>query len=136
MVKAIMGLKGSGKTKALADMANAAVAADNGNIIYIEKGKTLIYDISYKARLVDIEDYRISDYDTLYGFIAGLIAGDHDISEIFIDSISKICSYSIPDIEKFLARVDEVSAIDNIKVTVTVSGDMADATEKIKKYLI
>ncbi len=106
MVKAIMGLKGSGKTKTLADLANKAVEADTGNVVYVEKGKTLMFDINYKARLINIEDYHIKDYDAFYGFLAGLIAGNHDITEIFVDSITKICYYDIAAIEKLLKKLE------------------------------
>ena len=136
MIKAIMGLKGSGKTKALADLANQAVAQSRGNVVYIEKGKTLMFDINHKARLVNIDDYGISDYEGLYGFLAGLVAGNHDITDVFIDSVTKICTYDISDIEAFLIKADALSKLDDINITVTISGDAAEATEGIRKYLI
>lgn len=136
MIKAIMGLKGSGKTKALADMANQAVAQSRGNVVYIEKGKTLMFDINHKARLVNIDDYGISDYEGLYGFLAGLVAGNHDITDVFIDSVTKICTYDISDIEAFLIKADALSKLDDINITVTISGDAAEATDGIRKYLI
>ena len=37
MVKLIMGLKGSGKTKTLVDLVVKAVAEENGDVICIEK---------------------------------------------------------------------------------------------------
>ena len=133
MIKAIMGLKGTGKTKALADLANQAVAADHGNVVYIEKGKTLMFTINSRARLVNIEDYAISDFDAFYGFVAGLIAGNHDITEIFIDSITKICGTDLAALESFLAEVDKV--IRNINITITVSCDPAELSDELKKYL-
>ena len=136
MIKAIMGLKGSGKTKALADMANQAVAQSRGNVVYIEKGKTLMFDINHKARLVAIDDYGILDYEGLYGFLAGLVAGNHDITDVFIDSVTKICTYDISDIEAFLIKADALSKLDDTNITVTISGDAAEATEGIRKYLI
>lgn len=136
MIKAIMGLKGSGKTKALADMANQAVAQSRGNVVYIEKGKTLMFDINHKARLVNIDDYGISDYEGLYGFLAGLVAGNHDITDVFIDSVTKICTYDISDIEAFLIKADALSKLDDLDITVTISGDAAEATDGIRKYLI
>ena len=120
MIKAIMGLKGSGKTKALADMANQAVAQSRGNVVY----------------LVNIDDYGISDYEGLYGFLAGLVAGNHDITDVFIDSVTKICTYDISDIEAFLIKADALSKLDDTNITVTISGDAAEATEGIRKYLI
>ena len=135
MIKAIMGLKGSGTTKALADQANRAVEVGKGDGVYIEKGTTLMYDVSHQVRLVNIEEYAIRQFDELYGFLAGLIAGNHDITDIFIDGITKICSYDIPEIERFLDRAEALCEVDGTSITLTISGDVADATEGIKKYL-
>lgn len=52
MIKLITGKKGTGKTKVLIDMINEAVKSTNGDLICIEKGAKLTYDISYKVRLV------------------------------------------------------------------------------------
>ena len=90
MIKLITGKKGTGKTKVLIDMINEAVKSTNGDLICIEKGAKLTYDISYKVRLVDAERFSISGYDTFYGFVAGMLAGNYDIKEIFVDSILKI----------------------------------------------
>ncbi len=135
MIKAIMGLKGTGKTKALADLCNQAVAADHGNVVYIEKGKTLMFTINSRARLVNIEDYEISDFDAFYGFVAGLMAGNHDITEIFIDSITKICAPDLDAVEAFLNKVKKLSDIYNVNVTVTVTGDAVNASAGLKNYL-
>ena len=39
MIKAIMGLKGSGKRKPLADQANRAVEVGKGDVVYIERAR-------------------------------------------------------------------------------------------------
>lgn len=135
MIKAIMGLKGTGKTKALADLANQAVAADHGNVVYIEKGKTLMFTINSRARLVNIEDYAISDFDAFYGFVAGLIAGNHDITEIFIDSITKICAPDLDAVEAFLVKAKKLSDTYNVNISVTISGDTAAASDGLKAFL-
>ena len=135
MVKAIMGLKGSGKTKTLVDMANNAAKAALGNVVYIEQGNTLMYDLSYQARLVDVDDYAISDYDAFYGFVAGLVAGNHDINEIYIDGITKFCGSDMAALENFLQKVNKLAG-EEITVTLTASIDPAEAPEAIKAYLI
>ena len=47
MIHVIMGLKGSGKTKKLIDAINAAVAEAHGDVVCIEYGKKLTYDVTY-----------------------------------------------------------------------------------------
>ena len=41
MVKLIMGLKGSGKTKKLIELLNAAIESENGDIIFIPQSNKL-----------------------------------------------------------------------------------------------
>ncbi|MEG1464860.1 MAG: hypothetical protein RSC11_08200, partial [Mucinivorans sp.] len=87
MVKVIMGLKGSGKTKQMIDLINTAVASEHGNVVCIERGPKLTYDIHYKIRLVEASQYDLTSFDTLKGFVSGLYAGNYDITHVFIDSL-------------------------------------------------
>lgn len=134
MIKLIVGAKGSGKTKAMIDMINAAAETTNGNIVVVEKSMKLTYDISHKARLIDVDEYKINGYDALYGFIAGLMAGNYDITDLFVDGSLKIGGY---DLEGFGVLLDQVNALagDNVKVTITVSAEADTLPESVKKYM-
>ena len=90
MVRVIMGVKGTGKTKQMIELINSAVHSENGNVVCIERGPKLTYDIHYKIRLVEASHYDIKSYDFLKGFISGLYAGNYDITHVFIDSLTKI----------------------------------------------
>ena len=52
MIQLIVGHKGSGKTKAIVEMANKAVKESKGYVVVIEKDVRLTYEISSAARLV------------------------------------------------------------------------------------
>jgi hypothetical protein len=130
-----MGLKGSGKTKHLIELVNIAVDKDPGQVVLIEKGQKLTYDIKHGARLVDSSACGLHGNDMLRGFVAGLHAGNYDISHIFIDSLFKVSgSDSIPEAEALLTWFDEFGRLNNVNFTVTISADAADATEKIRKH--
>ena len=45
MIKLIVGNKGSGKTKILIDMINHSLQTSDGNVVCIERGPKLTYDI-------------------------------------------------------------------------------------------
>lgn len=134
MIKLIVGAKGSGKTKAMIDMINAAAETTNGNIVVVEKSMKLTYDISHKARLIDVDEYKINGYDALYGFVAGLMAGNYDITDLFVDGSLKIGGY---DLEGFGVLLDQVNALagDNVKVTITVSAEADTLPESVKKHM-
>lgn len=90
MVKVIMGLKGTGKTKQMIDLINTAVDTEHGNVVAIAHNSKLNYDIHYSIRLVDTSDYNIPNYDTLRGFLYGLYASNYDITHVFIESLNKL----------------------------------------------
>ena len=136
MVRVIMGVKGTGKTKQMIDLINTAVQNEHGNVVCIERGPKLTYDINYKIRLVEASHYDMGSYDFLKGFISGLYAGNYDITHIFIDSLTKIVGSEATDhaVEDFLDWLNSFSEKNNIKFTVTISADESLATEGIKKY--
>lgn len=133
MVKLIVGVRGTGKTKTLISMVNEAAEKSKGSVICIEKGNKLNFDITHKARLVDADAYAIGDAQALYGFVAGIVASDHDITDLFIDSTLKICQGDIAAFEKF---VDEVAALTpELNVVMTASMPVEDCGEVLKKYI-
>ena len=135
MVKVIMGLKGSGKTKQLIDLINSAAGSENGNVVAIERKPTLTFDVHYKIRLVDSESYAINSYEGMKGFISGLYAGNYDITHIFIDSLTKIIPGECDNqTEMFLDWMESFSEKNGIKFTVSITADAALAPEGIKKY--
>ena len=135
MVRVIMGVKGTGKTKQMIELINSAVHSENGNVVCIERGPKLTYDIHYKIRLVEASHYDIKSYDFLKGFISGLYAGNYDITHVFIDSLTKIVKVeSDRETEDFLDWLDKFSEAHKIKFTITISDDAELAPEGVKKY--
>lgn len=135
MVKLIIGLKGSGKTKTLISKVNEAIDVSNGCVVCLEKGDKLRFDIKYQARLIDVTEYDIVDAHGLQGFVAGLYASNSDITHLFIDSALKICGN---DREGFATLVDVVNAWAekwNVEVLMTSSISETDLPESLKKYL-
>ena len=117
------------------ELANAAVDEESGLVVLIEKGQKLTYDIHHGARLVNSSSYGVRGNDMLRGFIAGLQAGNYDISHIFIDSLYKVSGVDdIHETEKLLIWLDEFGRVNDVKFTITISADAACATERIKSY--
>jgi len=137
MVKVIMGLKGSGKTKQMIDLINNAVDNEHGNVVAIAHDSKLTYDISYKIRLVDASEYNISSFERLQGFICGLYASNYDITHVFIESLNKLVPVEVsdgPQAEVFYDWLESFSEKHGIKFTVSVSADASLAPDGVKKY--
>lgn len=134
MVKLITGKKGTGKTKVLIDMINEVAKKTSGNIVCIEKGAKLTYDINHSVRLADTEHYGIDGFDAFYGFVAGMFAGNFDISEVFVDSILKIGGNDLNGLGVLLQKLDKLSGKD-IELVFTVSADASELPESVKAFM-
>lgn len=121
MINLLTGKKGSGKTKHLIAIAHEAVKDSKGCVVCIEKGDTLTYDVDHKARLINIEDYGIGGFDTFYGFICGLCAGNYDITDILVDSTLKIGGRDMEAFKVFLDKIAPLSEQTKINFTFSVS---------------
>ena len=132
MIKLFIGSKGSGKTKALIELVNTATANSNGSVVCIEKGDKLTHDITYKARLIDTDEYSISTATGLYGFIAGVLASNNDITDIFVDSALKIIGNDTDGFIAILKRLEALTA--NVNLVMTASIAVEECPEEIKAY--
>ena len=132
MIKLFIGGKGSGKTKTLIEMVNNAVTESKGNVICIEKGDKLIHDITYKARLIDTDAYAVVDADALYGFIAGILASNSDITDVFVDSALKIIGNDVAAFEVMLKKLEKITGDVNLVMTSSIA--VEDASEAVKAY--
>ena len=135
MLKLMIGVKGTGKTKTLIEMVNEAVKTSAGSVVCIEKGDKLRYDIKYQARLVNTEEYLVCDAQSLYGFIAGILASNHDVTELFVDSALKICNNDVAAFENFVQELDALIAKTGTKVFMTSSMPVEEASDIIKKFM-
>ena len=132
-----MGLKGSGKTKRLIEMVNAALKEESGSVVVIEKDKKLTFDIPYQARLVFASDYSIGTVEFFKGLLSGLHAGNYDITHIFIDNFVKMMpGVTEQDIEEFLSWLEAFSKKENVNFTVSMTLNPDEVSEKIKSYAV
>ena len=135
MLKLIIGVKGTGKTKNLINLVNTAVENSQGDVVCIEKGTKLRYDVKYTARLIDVKEYFVADAQSLYGFIAGILASNHDVTDVFVDSALKIANNDIAAFDNFVKEVDELSNNLNVNIVMTSSIPTEEASDIVKKYL-
>ena len=116
MIKLIIGNKGSGKTKRLINLINEAV----------EKSPLLTYEVTHKARLIETERFGVEGCDAFYGMVCGIVAQDHDITEIFVDATFKIVGRDYDAFAALINKLSKVSAENEIDIVFTVSEDEAN----------
>ena len=136
MIQVIFGKKGSGKTKQLIELINAAAKDEAGNVVCIEPKRDMSYNIHYNIRLIDAQEYDLHSYEMFRGFISGLYAGNYDISQVFIDNLCKTVGSDVDgETEKFLNWLERFSEKNSVKFTVTITADESLATEGMRNYL-
>ncbi|MEA4911929.1 MAG: hypothetical protein VB092_04850 [Oscillospiraceae bacterium] len=134
MIKLIVGEKGSGKTKTMIDMINESAEKAAGSIVCIEKGMKSTYNIKSSVRLIDVDDYAVKGYTMFYGFFMGVLAGDYDIEEVYVDGILKLGDHDLEGFSRLLDQIDEV-ARGELHIVFTVSTDASNLGDCFKKYL-
>ncbi len=123
MVSLIIGNKGSGKTKRLIALINEALEKSNGTVVCIEKSPLLTYEVSHKARLIETERFDVEGCDAFYGMVCGIIAQDHDITDIFVDATFKIVGRDYDAFAELIKKISKVSAESDTNFVFTVSED-------------
>ncbi len=123
MISLIIGNKGSGKTKKLIALINEAVAASDGTVVCIEKSPLLTYEVTHKARLIETERFDINGCDAFYGMVCGIIAQDHDLTEIFVDATFKIVGRNYDEFAALINKLSKIAADNDVKIVFTVSED-------------
>lgn len=130
MITLIIGKKGSGKTKKLLSMCAQALEESKGNVVFVEKDATLTYDLSHKARLVIADEYAITGFEALYGFLAGMCAGNYDITDVFVDAALRIGGSDMAGLEKLVEGLSKLS--DKVNFVLSVSADKAELPASIE----
>ena len=122
MIKIIAGEKGTGKTARLVDEINSVAAQDN-NVVCIERGTRLDQLLKPNVRLINVKEYPVSGYEQLIAFIAGISSKDYDLTHIYIDSICKVADDDNMDaLDAFVAKLDAFLKDTPITATLIISG--------------
>lgn len=134
MITLLTGTKGSGKTKKLLTLIEEAAAASAGHVICVEQKDALRYDVKTSVRLVSTDYYGVQGYDAFYGLLAGLCAGDHDITDILIDATLRIGSRDMEELAAFLSKVEKLSAEAETEFTFTVSTETENIPASVLEF--
>lgn len=134
MIKLLIGTKGTGKTKALIEQVNSASSVAKGNVVFISNNtSSAMFDISRNVRMIDTTDFDIVNYSEFEGFICGIISGNYDITNVFVDGLFRIVkSDDLDGLENFLARLEKISKKFDISFVLTLSIDVNDAPDYVK----
>ncbi len=133
MINLIYGAKGSGKTEKIIACANDRVRTSKGNVVYITDREGHSGDVDNAVRFIDIKRYGVDDGKSALSFIKGLLAGNYDITDVYIDGLAKFIKKPVTEIEEVLAELALVSDETEVNFTLTIS--TAELPDFMKKYI-
>ena len=134
MVKIICGAKGKGKTKEMLTLADQAVKDVDGSIVYIDKSDQHMYELNNQIRLIDISEYPVASSDSFLGFVSGLLAGNHDIEMVFIDSLLKLSALTAAEIATIVDKLDALSS--DVEFVVSISANKDDLPDSVQDKIV
>ncbi|MBC5787553.1 MULTISPECIES: hypothetical protein [Clostridiaceae] len=132
MIKLILGKKGSGKTKILLEAVRECVSKTDGDIVFIDNSDQHTFELDHKVRLVNALHYDVTNIQAFKGFIAGILAGNYDITDIYVDAILRIVGRDYDLLGQMLDEIDKICT--DVNITFTVSADRAELPESVTKF--
>lgn len=140
MIQLILGNKGTGKTKAIIDIANDHVETAKGDIVFLTDTDRYMYSLRYQIRAINTSDLKrgtepVVREDMLVGYIYGVLAGNHDIESMYIDGAHRMLGRDVSEMEHFFMDLEEIAEKTDTKFILTVSQDENELPEFLHKYL-
>lgn len=120
MITLIYGPKGSGKTKKILDAANDTVGKTKGSVVFMGDSKYAI-QLNTQVRFFNAKEYRLGGTEQTIGFVKGVLAGNFDITEFFIDGAHRITGATAEELKPFFDELEYLSMQDDVDFTVSLS---------------
>lgn len=133
MIKLLVGERGTGKTKTLIENVNKASSTSKGQVVCLEWGDKLRFDVSCHVRLIDAEEFGIATAEKFYGFLTGILASNYDVTDLFIDSALKMCEDQ-DALASVLEKVVPMLEKHNVNTFITISLPAEKLIAKLQGY--
>lgn len=133
MINLIYGAKGSGKTARIIACVNDRAKISKGNVVYITDREGHSGDVDNTVRFIDIKSYGVDDEKSVLSFIKGLLAGNYDITDVYIDGLAKFIKKDVAELEDVMRELDLIGEAAGVHFTLTVSA--AELPDFMKKYI-
>lgn len=136
MIQIIAGKRGSGKTKKILSAANEASKNPSNVVVFVDYDNKHIHSLNREVRLVNAGEFGIVNDKMLLGFFAGMVTQNYDINIVCIDGFKKLIKTDLSECEWFFTRLEEIGNTYNICFIITVSEDIENMPEFIRKHVV
>ncbi|MBO4838880.1 MAG: twitching motility protein PilT [Lachnospiraceae bacterium] len=133
MIQIIAGNKGKGKTKHLLAMANDAMNAAHGTVVYLDKNSKHMFELNRNIRLINVSEYPVNSTEAFLGFLCGVISQDHDLEVMFLDSFLTLNEVqSQEELAELIKDIDIISEKFGVRMVLSVSMDSEALPESVR----
>lgn len=134
-MKIIYGPKGTGKTKAIIDLANSSLENAKGHVIFITDTNRYTRELKYTIRFLDVTRFAVQGEDGFRGFVKGIVAANGDNEIIFIDGIARITGKELAELESIFNAMEMLEKEYGVKFVLTCSASKEDLPEFVLKHV-
>ncbi|HQC55245.1 MAG TPA: hypothetical protein PKX91_05950 [Clostridia bacterium] len=136
MINIIYGSKGSGKTKHIIQLANDQIENEQlGDIVFITDTSRYIHDIKYQIRFTNTKETHITTEDGFLGFVQGMLEANYDIRYFYVDGVARMIGKEVEEMESFFSKLEQVARKTEATFTLTISRDLEELPDFVRKYI-
>lgn len=135
MIQVFCDKRGSGKTKALINLANEKVLDAKGNIVYIDDDNRPYLDLDRRIRFITTDDYNLKNPHGFYGFLCGIISRDYDIDTVFVDGLFNIVNGDMGNAAHLFSDMEKLANKYSIDFYININQEAEEIPDFIKKYV-
>lgn len=134
MIHVFCNKRGSGKTKALINLANERALDSKGHIVFINDDRKPLFQLDTKIRLISTSEFSLRKQEIFYGFLCGILSEDYDIDTIFIDGLFNIIEENLENAAHLFCALEGLSKEYNVEFFINVNEEQ-EIPEFIRKYV-
>lgn len=134
MIHVFCNKRGSGKTKALINLANEKALTSKGHIVYIDDDRRPLLELDRRIRFIATNEFYLKNQESFYGFLCGILSEDYDIDTVFIDGLFNIVEGNLHDAAHLFCLLEKLMDSNNIDIYININGDK-EMPDFIKKYV-
>ncbi len=126
MIQVFCNRRGSGKTKKLIELANSNLNDVKGDLVYIDDDSKYMRQLNRKIRFISTDDFGVTDCNSFYGMICGVIAENYDVENIYIDGLLGIVSCDLEDTSYLFNKLQLLSNKFGINIFINIDYEYED----------
>ena len=136
MIQVFCNRRGSGKTKKLIELANSHLTDVKGDLVYIDDDSKYMRQLNRRIRFISTDDFGVTDCNSFYGMLCGVIAENYDVENIYIDGLLGIVSCDLEETSYLFNKLRSLSTKFGVNIFININYEYEnDIPEFVKEHV-